>query len=121
MNGHASHDPARRRFVTSTFALAGAAALPRGLFAQNAAAHAISELRGTNFMLDVGTLPVNLSGRRAWAKTSERFAAGTDLAQARRRHGFAARQQFPARNHVAALARHRVAGGQLVAGIRGWF
>ena len=62
-------DPARRRFVTSAFAIAGAAALPRGLFAQNAAAHAVPELRGTNFVLDVGALPVNLSGRRAWAKT----------------------------------------------------
>jgi CopA family copper-resistance protein len=62
-------DRARRRFVTSAFALAGAAALPRGLFAQNAAAHAIPELRGTNFVLDIGALPVNLGGRRAWAKT----------------------------------------------------
>ena len=63
-------DPARRRFVTSTLAIAGAAALPRGLFAQStAASQAIPELRGTNFVLDIGALPVNLSGHRAWAKT----------------------------------------------------
>ncbi|MFT3896191.1 MAG: copper resistance system multicopper oxidase [Thermomonas sp.] len=62
-------DPARRRFVTSAFALAGAAALPRGVFVQNAQAHAIPELRGTDFALDIGALPVNFSGRRAWAKT----------------------------------------------------
>ena len=63
-------DPARRRFVTSTLAIAGAVALPRGLFAQEAnAMHAIPELRGTNFVLDIGALPVNLSGRRSWAKT----------------------------------------------------
>jgi CopA family copper-resistance protein len=63
-------DPARRRFVTSAFALAGVAALPRGAFAQDSAAtHAIPELRGSEFVLDVGALPVNLSGRRAWAKT----------------------------------------------------
>jgi hypothetical protein len=32
---NAPFDPARRRFVTSAFVLAGAAALPRGVFAQN--------------------------------------------------------------------------------------
>jgi len=67
---NAPFDPARRRFVTSTLAIAGAAALPRGLFAQNAnATQVVPELRGTDFVLDVGALPVNLSGRRAWAKT----------------------------------------------------
>lgn len=66
---NAPFDPARRRFVTSTFALAGAAALPRGLFAQGAASYTVPELRGTNFVLDIGALPVNISGRRAWAKT----------------------------------------------------
>ena len=67
---NAPFDPARRRFVTNTLAIAGAAALPRSLFAQNTnAAQAVPELRGTDFVLDVGALPVNLSGRRAWAKT----------------------------------------------------
>ena len=67
---NAPFDPARRRFVTSTLAIAGAAALPRGLFAQGTnATRIVPELRGTDFVLDVGALPVNLSGRRAWAKT----------------------------------------------------
>ena len=67
---NAPFDPARRRFVTSTLAIAGAAALPRGLFAQGTSAtRIVPELRGTDFVLDVGALPVNLSGRRAWAKT----------------------------------------------------
>ena len=67
---NAPFDPARRRFVTSTLAIAGAAALPRGLFAQTpTTAHVVPELRGTEFVLDVGALAVNLSGRRAWAKT----------------------------------------------------
>ncbi len=60
----------RRRFVTSTLALAGTFALPRGLFAQNAnPTHAVAELRGTDFVLDIGALPVHLGARRAWAKT----------------------------------------------------
>jgi CopA family copper-resistance protein len=63
-------DLARRRFVTGALALAGAGALPRGVFAQDAAAaHALPELRGSDFVLDIGALPVNISGRRAWAKT----------------------------------------------------
>mgnify|MGYP001552243597 FL=1 len=62
-------DPARRRFVTRAIAFAGVAALPRGVFAQNMQANTVPELRGTDFVLDIGALPVNLGGRRAWAKT----------------------------------------------------
>ena len=121
MNGHASHDPARRRFVTSTFALASAAALPRGLFAQNAAADAIPELRGTNFMLDVGALPVSLSGRRAWAKTVN----GSLPAPTLRRHE-GDKVSLRVNNSLyetTSLHWHgiSVAGGHWVAGIRGGF
>jgi len=66
---NAPFDPARRRFVTSAVAIAGVAALPRGVFAQDMRANTVQELRGSDFVLDIGALPVNLGGHRAWAKT----------------------------------------------------
>ncbi len=57
----------RRRFVTG--ALAGAAALPHSLQARRAATQprAAQELRGTDFALEIGKVPVNITGRDAWA------------------------------------------------------
>ena len=59
----------RRSFVTG--ALAGAATLPRALHARAAprAAHAVPELHGREFALEIGRTPVNFTGRDAWAKT----------------------------------------------------
>ncbi len=67
-----SFDLRRRSFVTGALGLAAAGALPRGAFAQApspARATDVPELRGTDFALEVGRRPVNLTGRDAWAKT----------------------------------------------------
>ncbi|HJR73611.1 MAG TPA: copper resistance system multicopper oxidase [Luteimonas sp.] len=61
-------DVERRRFVTGLAALPLLAAWPRNGRAQAPAA-AVPELRGTRFELSIGTSPVNLTGRRTWAKT----------------------------------------------------
>ena len=63
-------DMHRRTFVTGALGLAAAGALPRAAFAQTPSpAHGVPELRGTDFALEIGRRPVNLTGRDAWAKT----------------------------------------------------
>ena len=60
----------RRRFVTGALGLAGAYALPGPLssaHASHSAYAAVRELRGTEFALDIGAMPVNFTGREAWA------------------------------------------------------
>ena len=67
----------RRQFVTGALGFAGAYALPGPLFhaqasrvqASSSAYAAVPELRGTEFALDIGAMPVNFTGRAAWADT----------------------------------------------------
>lgn len=58
----------RRRFVTGGLGLAMLGALPRG---HSQAGHAPGPiaLRGTDFALDIARMPVNYTGRDAWATT----------------------------------------------------
>jgi len=63
-------DLQRRRFVTGTAGLGLASALwPCGGRAQALAPTRVPELRGTEFALEIGRMPVNFTGRDAWAKT----------------------------------------------------
>ncbi|TWI03850.1 CopA family copper-resistance protein [Luteimonas cucumeris] len=63
-------DLPRRQFVTGLASSLALTALPWPAFSTNASSHgAVPELRGTDFLLDVGTQPVNFTGRKAWAKT----------------------------------------------------
>lgn len=59
----------RRRFVTGALGLATASALPRVSWGDVPSPTSVPELRGDKFALEIGRMPVNFTGRDAWAKT----------------------------------------------------
>ena len=69
MNTTRHQDLSRRRFVTGTLGLAACSALPLPSLAQAPYPTRVPELRGDTFDLRIGRMPVNFTGRDAWAKT----------------------------------------------------
>ncbi|RZA28920.1 MAG: copper oxidase, partial [Lysobacteraceae bacterium] len=66
----APREPGRRQFVTGLGLVVAGAQLPLGASATSPGARAApppAELRGTEFDLSIGALPVNLTGKAATA------------------------------------------------------